>query len=56
MALREENLEGASGGGKTVTDAQAEDAFRTILKWVETQRQCTPMHLALAQASGKVPA
>src|SRR6202453_5398533 len=34
MALREENLEGASGGGKTITEAQAEDAFRTILKWV----------------------
>jgi len=34
MALREENLDGASGGGKTISDAQAEDAFRTILKWV----------------------
>ena len=35
MALREENLDGASGGGKpAITDAQAEDAFRTILKWV----------------------
>ena len=34
MALREENLDGASGGGKTITDAQAEDAFRTILKWI----------------------
>src|ERR1700728_2004631 len=34
MALREENLDGASGGGKTITDAEAEDAFRTILKWV----------------------
>jgi GTP cyclohydrolase I len=34
MALREENLEVASGGGKTVSDAEAEDAFRTILKWI----------------------
>jgi GTP cyclohydrolase I len=34
MALREENLELASGGGKTVSDAEAEDAFRTILKWI----------------------
>src|SRR5271168_878531 len=34
MALREESLEGASGGGKTISDAQAEDAFRTILKWI----------------------
>src|SRR6204780_5965939 len=34
MALREENLDGASGGGKTISDAQAEDAFRTILKWI----------------------
>jgi GTP cyclohydrolase IA len=34
MALREENLEGASGGAKTISDAQAEDAFRTILKWI----------------------
>ena len=34
MALREENLDGASGGGKAISDAQAEDAFRTILKWV----------------------
>ena len=32
MALREENLDGASGGGKTISDAQAEDAFRTILE------------------------
>lgn len=31
MALREE---GVSGGGKTVSDAQAEDAVRTILKWI----------------------
>ena len=35
MALRQENLDGASGGGKpAVSDAQAEDAFRTILKWI----------------------
>jgi len=35
MALREESLDGASGGGKpAISDAQAEDAFRTILKWV----------------------
>ncbi len=35
MALREENLDGASGGGKpAISDAQAEDAFRTILKWI----------------------
>ena len=34
MALREENLEGASGGGKTISDADAQDAFRTILKWI----------------------
>ena len=35
MALREENLDGASGGAKpAISDAQAEDAFRTILKWV----------------------
>ena len=35
MALREENLDGASGGGKpAISDVQAEDAFRTILKWI----------------------
>jgi len=34
MALREENLEGASGSGKTISDAQAEDAFRTIIRWI----------------------
>jgi GTP cyclohydrolase IA len=35
MALRQENLDGqASGGGKAVSDAQAEDAFRTIIKWI----------------------
>jgi len=34
MALREENLEGASGGGRTISDAQAEDAFRTIVRWI----------------------
>ena len=35
MALRQENHVGlASGGGKAVSDAQAEDAFRTILKWI----------------------
>jgi GTP cyclohydrolase I len=35
MALREENLDGASGGGKpAVTDTQVEKAFRTILEWI----------------------
>jgi GTP cyclohydrolase IA len=35
MALRQDNHVGlASGGGKAVSDAQAEDAFRTILKWI----------------------
>jgi GTP cyclohydrolase I len=34
MALREESLDGASGGGKAISDAQAEDAFRTIIKWI----------------------
>jgi GTP cyclohydrolase IA len=34
MALREENLEGASGGGKTISDAEAENAFRTIIRWI----------------------
>ena len=34
MALREESLDRASGGGKTISDGQAEDAFRTILKWI----------------------
>jgi GTP cyclohydrolase IA len=35
MALRQDNYVGlASGGGKAVSDAQAEDAFRTILKWI----------------------
>jgi GTP cyclohydrolase IA len=35
MALRQENNGGlASGGLKAVSDAQAEDAFRTILKWI----------------------
>ena len=35
MALREENLDGASGGGKpAVSDAQVEKAFRTILEWI----------------------
>jgi len=35
MALRQDNHVGlASGGAKAVSDAQAEDAFRTILKWI----------------------
>jgi GTP cyclohydrolase IA len=35
MALRQDTLERqASGGGKTISDSQAEDAFRTLLKWV----------------------
>ena len=35
MALREENLDGAYGGGKpAVTDTQVEKAFRTILEWI----------------------
>jgi GTP cyclohydrolase I len=35
MALRQDNHVGlAGGGGKAVSDAQAEDAFRTILKWI----------------------
>ena len=35
MALRQDTLERhASGGGKAVSDAQAEDAFRTIIRWI----------------------
>ena len=35
MAGRQESFNGqASGGGKAVSDAEAEDAFRTILKWI----------------------
>ena len=35
MALREENLVGASSTvGKPVSDVQAEDAFRTIIRWI----------------------
>jgi GTP cyclohydrolase IA len=35
MALRQDNHVGlAGGGGGTISDAQAEDAFRTILKWI----------------------
>jgi GTP cyclohydrolase I len=35
MALRQDNHVGlAGGGGNAVSDAQAEDAFRTILKWI----------------------
>ena len=35
MALKEDNHAGAaSGGGKAITDKQAEDAFRTIIKWI----------------------
>ena len=35
MALRQDTLERhASGGGKMVSDAQAEDAFRTIIRWI----------------------
>jgi GTP cyclohydrolase I len=35
MALRQDDLERhASGVGKAVSDAQAQDAFRTILKWI----------------------
>ena len=35
MALRQDTLERhASGGGKPVSDAQAEDAFRTIIRWI----------------------
>jgi GTP cyclohydrolase I len=35
MALRQDTLERhASGGGKTISDAEAEDAFRTIIRWI----------------------
>ena len=34
MAVREDNRAGAAGGGKAVCDAQVEDAFRTIIKWI----------------------
>ena len=35
MALRQDTLERhPSGGGKTISDADAEDAFRTILRWI----------------------
>ncbi len=35
MARRQESFNGqASGGGKAVSDAEAEDAFRTILRWI----------------------
>ena len=35
MALRQDNHVGLAGGGaKAVSDAQAKDAFRTILKWI----------------------
>jgi GTP cyclohydrolase IA len=35
MALRQDTLERhASGAGKAVSDAEAEDAFRTIIKWI----------------------
>ena len=35
MALRNDTLERqASGSGKTISDGQAEDAFRTLLKWI----------------------
>jgi GTP cyclohydrolase IA len=33
MARREENLDGSSGG-KAISDAEVEDAFRTILRWI----------------------
>src|SRR5208283_4842477 len=35
MALRQENLDGrSSGGGKAISDAEVEDAFRTIIRWI----------------------
>jgi GTP cyclohydrolase I len=35
MALRRDNHGGlASGGGKAIADAQAKEAFRTIIKWI----------------------
>jgi GTP cyclohydrolase I len=34
MALRQDTLEVASGGGKTVSDVEAENAFRTIIRWI----------------------
>ena len=35
MALRRDSFEGQSaGGGKAVSDAQVEGAFRTIIKWI----------------------
>jgi GTP cyclohydrolase IA len=34
MALRREYLEGQSSGGKAVSDREARDAFRTIIKWI----------------------
>jgi GTP cyclohydrolase IA len=35
MALRQDNHVGLAGGGaKAVSDAEAQDAFRTILKWI----------------------
>src|SRR5208282_1271779 len=35
MALRQENIDArSSGGGKAISDSQAEDAFRTIIRWI----------------------
>jgi len=34
MPLRREYLEGQSSGGKAVSDREARDAFRTIIKWI----------------------
>ena len=34
MALKEDNRAGAAGGGKAISDAKIEDAFRTIIKWI----------------------
>ena len=35
MKLKDHKIDGrASGGGGTISDAEAEDAFRTIIKWI----------------------
>jgi len=34
MAVKEDNRAGAASGGKAISDAKIEDAFRTIIKWI----------------------
>jgi hypothetical protein len=57
MALGREYLEGQSTGAKAISDRQAEDAFRTIIKWIgeDPDRRVYAPHFGRRDWGGMTP-